>query len=157
LSYEELLQEAYDLGLDVREKPLIGYSGLIHRNRIAIRRSLANSREKASVLAEEIGHALTTVGDILDQTDVQNCKQEMRARRVGHELMISQADLLSAAKAGCRSAFEVAMFLNVTEQFLSEAIEDFKRKYGCAFVSDDFVVQYEPYLMIYSISEEDAQ
>ena len=36
--------------------------------------------EKASVLAEELGHYYTTVGNILDQEDAGNRKQEHKAR-----------------------------------------------------------------------------
>lgn len=36
--------------------------------------------EKSCVLAEEIGRRYTTIGDILDQNDMNNRKQELRAR-----------------------------------------------------------------------------
>ena len=51
--YEELLEEAKNSGLVVREKPLSGSDGRIFRNRIAISDRLRTSTEKACVLAEE--------------------------------------------------------------------------------------------------------
>ena len=65
--------------LIVKEKPLINNDGRIYKNRIAIRTDLTDI-EKSCVLAEELGHYYTTVGDILDQSDDGNRKQERRAR-----------------------------------------------------------------------------
>ena len=152
-TYEELLQQAYDMGFDVREKPIVGFSGLTYKNRIAIRKSLPTTKEKASILAEEIAHGLTTVGNILDQNNTCNRKQEQKARRIGHNLMIRQSDLVDAAKAGCRNSYEVSEFLDVTEEFLSEAIDDFRKQYGPATIYDDYLIVYEPYFMIVDVKE----
>ena len=78
--YEELLTEADGQDLIVREKDIPGYGGRICGNRIAIRKDIETETEKACVLAEELGHHYTTVGDIMDQTDTGNRKQELQAR-----------------------------------------------------------------------------
>ena len=80
MTYEELLILADSENLIVKEKDIPGYGGRIYKNRIAINRTLPTQTEKSCVLAEEIGHHCTTAGDILDQTDVMNQKQEYRAR-----------------------------------------------------------------------------
>ena len=77
--YEELLEEANSSGLIVREKALSGSDGLIYRNRIAISNRLKTSAEKACVLAEEIGHHHTAVGDIFDLQDIR--EYEARTKR----------------------------------------------------------------------------
>ena len=64
--YEDLLIEADMSNLIVKEKPLINNDGLISGNRIAIRKNIATTTEKACVLAEELGHHYTTTGNILD-------------------------------------------------------------------------------------------
>ena len=80
MTYEALLKEADSHQLIVKEKPLIRNNGLIIGNKIAIRKDIDTEIEKSCVLAEELGHYYTTVGDIMDQTDVSNRKQERRAR-----------------------------------------------------------------------------
>ena len=62
--YEALLDEANSKGLIVKEKPLQSSDGRIKGNRIAIRKDLKTSTEKACVLAEELGHYETTVRHI---------------------------------------------------------------------------------------------
>lgn len=53
--------------------------GLYADNIIWINKYLPTSVEKACILAEELGHHYTTAGDILDQNDIENCKQELKA------------------------------------------------------------------------------
>lgn len=79
MKYEKLLETSNKERLIVREKNLPGYKGRIYNNRIAIRRNMT-STEKGCVLAEELGHHYTTVGNILDQSAAMNRKQEYRAR-----------------------------------------------------------------------------
>lgn len=76
--YEELLEEANNSGLIVREKTLSGSDGLIYKNRIAISNRLKTSAEKACVLVEEIGHHHTAVGDIFNTQNIENMKQEQK-------------------------------------------------------------------------------
>jgi hypothetical protein len=80
MTYCELVQQAYDSGLIVKEMNLRGrFKGLCFGNRVAIEQSMGTN-EKKCILAEEIGHCYLTVGDILDQSKVENVKQERRAR-----------------------------------------------------------------------------
>ena len=68
MTYEELLNISETENLIVKEKNIPGYGGRIYKNRIAIHQGIDTSIEKACVLAEELGHYYTTVGDILDQS-----------------------------------------------------------------------------------------
>lgn len=74
MTYEELLKLSDAENLIVKEKNIPGYGGRIYKNRIAIHQGIDTSIEKACVLAEEIGHYHTAVGDITDQSDVENRK-----------------------------------------------------------------------------------
>jgi hypothetical protein len=100
--------------------------------------------EKACVLAEELGHHYTTVGNILDQSKVENRKQERRARLWAYRKMFDLVDLISAYKYGCRNRYEVAEYLGVTEQFLEEALIVYKEKYGPYTKLDKYMICFEP-------------
>ena len=54
--YEALLEFAYRMGFDVKERPLMARDGMIKGRRIAIREDLPEE-EKPQVLAHEISHA----------------------------------------------------------------------------------------------------
>lgn len=80
MTYEALLEYADTQNLIVREKYIPGYAGRIYDNRIAIHKDIKTQSEKACVLAEELGHYHTNYGDVLDQSDIRNRKQEYKAR-----------------------------------------------------------------------------
>lgn len=143
MNYENLLLESENQNLIVKEKDLPGYKGRIYKNRVAIRRSLSTT-EKACVLAEELGHHYTTVGNILDQSKAENRKQERRARLWAYKRAFDLVDLVSAYKHGCRNRYEIAEYLEVTEQFLQEALDTYKEKYGIYTKVDRYVVCFEP-------------
>lgn len=143
MNYEELLIEADKNGLITKEKPLQAYNGRIKGNKILIRKDM-NSTQKACVLAEELGHHYTTVGDILDQSITENRKQEHRARVWAYRNALGLSDLIEAYKHGCRNRYELAERLNVTETFLLGAIEDYKAQYGLFTRVDNYVVYFEP-------------
>ncbi len=144
--YEVLQEEAYREGLIVKEKPLQAHDGRIKDNRVAIRQDIPTSSKKACVLAEELGHHYTSTGNILDQSDVSNRKQELRARRWAHDQMIGLQGIIDAYEAGCRSRSEAAEFLGVTEEFLQEAVECYRDKYGTAKQIGRYVVYFVPEL-----------
>ena len=70
MDYESLLKESDTLGLIVKEKPLKFNDGRIKGCKIAIRKDIPTSIEKACVLSEELGHYYTSSGDILNQHDM---------------------------------------------------------------------------------------
>ena len=78
--------------------------------------------KKSCVLAEELGHYFTSAGNILDQTDTVNRRQEYRARLYGYNLQIGLRGIISAHTAGCRNLYEMADYLDITEEYLKEAL-----------------------------------
>ena len=142
-NYEKLKDEANKEGLDVKEKDLRANKGRIKGNRIAIKKDMTET-EKACILAEELGHYHTTVGDILDQSLAENRKQEHRARVWAYRNAIDLTDIISAYKRGCRNRYELAEHLGITETFLTGAIEDYKARYGLCTRVDNYVVYFEP-------------
>ena len=148
MTYEQLLTTADQNGLLVKEKTLVQHDGLLRGKRIAIRKDIETQAQKSCVLAEEIGHHCTSSGDILDQTDIMNRKQEYRARFYGYNLKIGLTGLIRAYEAGCRNFFEMAEFLDATEEFLEECIECYRNKYGICKRVDNYVVYFIPQLSV---------
>lgn len=125
-TYEKLLDEAYNNGLTVKEKPLQSGDGRIYNNRIAIRESIETTACKACVLAEELGHYYTSAGDILNQDNSNNRKQENIARRWAYEEILPVENILFAAQDGHTDIWDMAEYLEVDEAFLKDAL----RHYG---------------------------
>ena len=120
--YEQLLDEAYQGGLTVKEKPLQSGDGRILNDRIAIRETLPNSAVKACVLAEELGHYYTTAGDIIDQSDTENRKQENVARKWAYNKILPIENILFALQDGHTEIWDMAEYLDVDEAFLRDAL-----------------------------------
>jgi hypothetical protein len=148
MEYETILSLADSMKLDVREKPLLSNDGLTYGRRIAIRKSIPTSVEKACVLSEELAHTILSVGDITDYSDQNNWKQEMKARTAGYMLMVTPDGLISAYESGCRNRYEIASHLGVTEAYLEDAIERYRQKYGNYQRYGDYVILFEPCLGI---------
>ena len=148
MKYEALLIEADRDGLIVKEKPLKYNDGRIKGNRIAIRKDLATTKEKTCVLAEELGHYHTSVGNILDMSNSGNRKQERQARLWGYNKLIGLSGLIRAYEAGCQTGYEIAEYLEVTEDCLTECIEAYRSKYGAGIMIDNYYVMFIPHLAV---------
>ncbi len=146
-TYEYLLTEAESEKLIVKELPLRGYEGRIKGNRVAISQSLTDT-QKTCVLAEELGHHYTTVGNILDQSDGRNRKQEMRARLWAYDKKIGLHGIINAYEARRTNIDEMADFLDITPEFLRDAIKCYKSKYGLYVTLDNYIIYFEPNLSI---------
>ena len=151
LNYELLLKESDSAGLIVKEKPLKYNDGRIKGRRVAIRKDLKTTTEKGCILAEELGHYHTSTGDILNQNDVSNRKQELRARAWAYDKMIGLNGIISAYKHGCRTKYDIAQFLDVTEDFLSDALQYYKSKFGICTKIDNYIIYFEPTLGVFEL------
>lgn len=147
-SYEILLDEARNIGLVVKEKPLQSGDGRIKGNKIAIRHDIKTSRQKANVLAEELGHYYTSTGDIRDQSKLENRKQERQARLHGYNRLIGLVGIIHAFNAGCQNKYEIADFLDVTEEYLEECINCYRDKYGVYTTVDNYIIYFIPNLVV---------
>lgn len=151
MNYDSLLKTADDMQLDVREKPLLASDGRIYGNRIAIRKDIPTTTEKACVLAEEICHYELNVGNILDQTDPANRRQEQKARTEAYRRMIGLQGLVDAFRAGCRNRYEAADYLGVTEQFLEDAVTRFHQIHGARVFCGQYLICFEPSFAVISL------
>lgn len=148
MNYEALLDEAHQEGLIVKEKPLKYSNGRIRGKQIAIRKDIETSAEKTCVLAEELGHHHTSVGNILDMSNSQNRKQERQARLWGYNKLIGLAGIIRAFQAGCQNHHEIAELLDVTEEYLQECIDCYRDKYGICIEVDNYVIYFIPNLAV---------
>lgn len=153
MDYETLLTRACNEGLIVKEKPLKYNNGRIKGKRIAIRKDLETSAEKACVLAEELGHHYTSVGNILDQSNPENRKQERKARLWGYDRLIGLSGIIDAYRYGCQNRYEIADYLGVTEEFLQDCIDRYRSKYGICKQIDTYIVYFEPTLVVGEITD----
>lgn len=148
MTYEELLIQSDSKDIMIKEIPLIADDGRLCGNRIAIRQDIPTQTEKSCILAEELGHYHTTYGDILDQTDTGNRKQELRARMWAYDRQIGLLGIIRCFESGCQSQSEMAEFLDVTEDFLREALERYRQKYGICASVDQYIIYFEPSLAV---------
>lgn len=148
MNYEALLDEAHQEGLIVKEKPLKYNNGRIKGKRIAIRKDIETSIEKSCVLAEELGHHYTSVGNILDISDSGNRKQERQARLWGYNKLIGLTGIIKAFCSGCQSRHEIAELLDVTEEYLQECIDCYRDKYGESVEVDNYTIYFIPNLAV---------
>lgn len=149
MSYDDLLIEADTSGLKVKEVMLRSGDGRIKGKRIAIRKDIPTLAQKADVLAEELGHYHTTAGRIIEQDSVDSCKQERRARLWAYNKRIGLSGIIAAYKAHCQNRFETAEYLNISEEFLDEALDCYREIYGAGRMVDNYFVQFEPNLQVY--------
>lgn len=143
MTYEELLIEADANNLTVKEKPLPISKGRIKGNRIAIRKDMTET-EKACVLAEELGHHYTAVGDIIDQSSVENRKQEMRGRILAYNKLVGLRGIVDAHLHHCQNLSDTAEYLEVTEEFLNDSLTYYTNKYGVCTQVDNYVIFFQP-------------
>lgn len=144
MTYEKLLIDADKQKIIVKELDLKTRKGRCCGNKIAIDKKITNEKEKACILAEELGHYHLTVGNISDQSKIENIKQELIARRWSYTKLVGLIDIINAHKKGVRDRFEMAEELGVTDEFLNEAIDYYKSKYGQYYIIDRYMIRFIP-------------
>lgn len=154
MKYEELLNEIEENNLQIYEYQMLdGIRGLCIGGSIVLNKALEGEREKSCILAEELGHYKTTVGDITG-SGASERKQELKARAYAYDRLIGIDGLVRTWKAGCRSVEETAEYLGVTEDFLLAALEYYTGKYGGRGIEyDDCKIEFEPKLKVKYIND----
>lgn len=149
-TYEDLLSEADSNNLIAKEKPLRANKGRIKGNRIAINGKMTEI-EKKCIMAEELGHYYTGTGNIVDQSSTSNRKQELYGRVHAYNRLIGLMGIIDTYHNHCQSLSESAEYLDVTEEFLSDAISYYKNKYGISVTVDNYVIYFEPTLGVFEL------
>lgn len=118
--------------------------GLYSNNTIAINKLIPTIIEKVCVLSEELGHHYKTSGNILDQTKIENRQQENRTRSWAYEKLVLLQSIIRAHKQGIKNRFELADYLDVTEDFLESAINRYIEKYWTHLTVGTYTLVFEP-------------
>lgn len=100
-------------------------------------------------LAEEIGHHETSHGNILNYYNkaynVESARQELRARRFGHKLLLPLEKLIKCYERGLwGDIYEMCLHLEIDRVHFNEAIEDYKAKFGLYVRYSGYLIQFEP-------------
>lgn len=102
-------------------------------------------------MAEEVGHYETTVGDILNQRIAENRKQEFQARMYAYNKLIGLQGIIDCYEYGCNNVHEMAEYLEVTERFVIDALEAYEKKYGIQTKFEDYIIRFNPNLVVMKI------
>ena len=148
-TYECLQDEACEDGIEVVDYTFESdrIKGLYCDGVVAIRENMTIP-EKTCALSEELGHHETSVGNIIDMASAAKRKQERQARLWAYNKQIGLIGLVRAFEHGCQNRFEIAEYLEVTEEFLEECIECYRNKYGICKRVDNYVVYFIPQLSV---------
>lgn len=145
-TFEQLEEQACKDGIDIIERRFNSerIKGLYCDGNVALNEELETSIEKACTLAEELGHHHTSVGNILDMDLTANRKQERQARLWAYNKLIGLSGIIEAFEHGCQSRYEMAEYLEVTEEFLEECVECYRNKYGVGTTLDNYYIMFIP-------------
>jgi Zn-dependent peptidase ImmA (M78 family) len=140
-----LIQLAEKENIEIIEIPMVGnIKGLYADQVIAINKNIETTIEKECILAEELGHHFTSSGDILDQSKMENRKQELKAKRWAVSRLIVVEDFIRAFEARVHNREELAEFLGVTEEFIETAIKHFQNIYGKSHTIENYKIYFDP-------------
>lgn len=145
-SYEELVEEIENDGIEVLEFDFTckDLHGLYSDGRVAINKNLPTN-EKILTLYEEWGHAKTNYGNILDQSKLNNRKQELAARRWAHEKFMPVDKFIELIiEHRPADIWELLEIMNVPYSYLSELIQYYQQKHGLYKEFDGGCIWFDP-------------
>ena len=148
MKYELLLQEAASDNIYIIENANFksDADALINGDVIGISKNVKSFSERTCVLAEELGHYYTTVGNILNQSNENNRKQEAKARLWAYNEVLGLDGIVWAYHKGCCNLHEMAEELEVSERFLADMLERYSSKYGTRVKYGNYVIEFVPTL-----------
>lgn len=141
--YENLMVAYDDLLINDSNALPEDYEGFYSDGAVLVDKFLTKTR-KLEILSEEIAHHLITYGDIRDQTKMLNRKFELKARRLGSELVISLDGLIDAFHHGAKNLYEMSQYFEVSEKYILNALNHYKMKYGLDVYHNGYVIKFEP-------------
>ncbi|MDK8645795.1 ImmA/IrrE family metallo-endopeptidase [Staphylococcus condimenti] len=141
--YENLISKYNHLTITETDMLPSFQSGMCFNDQIYIN-SNRSEAVKLETLAEEIAHHKLTYGDITDQSKFNNRKFEGYARRYAMEQIISLQGIIDAFKSDCHNLYELASFFEVSNNYVLDAIENYKSKFGLSTYYKGYVIKFEP-------------
>ena len=144
--YEQLVDTVCADGIEVIEFDFSSdrIHGLYSDGCVAINKRLS-SDEKLVTLYEEWGHAKTNYGNILDQSKLNNRKQEATARRWAHEKFMPIERFINLIiEHRPADTWELLEILDVPMSYLTELIHYYINKYGLYKEFDGGCIWFNP-------------
>ena len=157
--YEKLLDEAKGHGITVIERypfesPRI--RGLCCDGTIAISEQIETNAERTVVLCEELAHALTSYGNILEDKQM-----ERRTRERSFDRLIGIKGLLLAYLEGCREPWEFADRFGVPHEFFDAAMQSYRARFGTmkevTVHGKRYLLTFEPYFSVQTHGESHTE
>ncbi|WP_088815676.1 MULTISPECIES: hypothetical protein [Listeria] len=147
--YENLLRQYKHI--PVVECELYENTGLLgaYRNGHVLLDKHQQTNSKKVVVYEEFMHHEATTGIILDENRIENKKQENYTRQLTYKHFLGWETIIYCWNMGFTYYHEVAEFLNITEEFIIEAIEFYKSKYGTMYKHKDYYIFLGSVIEIY--------
>lgn len=144
--YEQLVDEVENDGIEVFEFDFScnELHGLYSDGCVAINKNLP-SDEKLVTLYEEWGHAKMNCGNILDQSKLNNRKQELAARRWAHEKFMPVERFINLIiEHRPADTWELLEIMNVPYPYLCDLIDYYQQKYGPYKEFDNGCIWFQP-------------
>lgn len=140
--YENMVIENSEIPID-DGKALGNFEGFYDNGVILINKNLSETR-KAEVLYEELAHHKLTYGNILDLSQFNNRKFENYARRHGYISAVPLREIVEAHNYGVQNLYELSEYLQLSEEYILEAIEIYKKIYGIGTHYGECSITFEP-------------
>ncbi|HBK5995795.1 TPA: ImmA/IrrE family metallo-endopeptidase, partial [Staphylococcus pseudintermedius] len=137
--YEELLKQNDNISIIETNRLPEFQSGFYMDGKIFIKENISDYK-KHEVLAEELAHREITYGNILDQSSMLNRKFELKARRLANESVITLQGLINAFNYGVQNMYELALYFEVTKDFVQDTIQHYKQKYGLRTYFNNYII-----------------
>lgn len=142
-AYEELLEYAVNEGITVIDFELGDKTKGLYCDGIAFINKNCCTAEKFCTLAEELGHHYTATSNIICLDTLEKRKQEQLGRRRGYETILSLERILDAIIEGYDNLADLAEQLEVTPEYLQEALVYYGQKHGTS-------IDYHEHRVIFS-------
>lgn len=150
---EEIENEASNQNIEIKRTSLplkisaIYYDNGISKPLIALNNLLRTTSEQCCVIAEELGHYHTSYGNLLTDPEVDNTiirQQETRAKRWAVKKLVTIKNIIKAYEAGAANFYEMAEYLDVTEEFLRNAFKAYNQMYGKYKKRGNYIIYFDP-------------
>lgn len=142
--FEKLLTKIPDVSISYDNFMPKGLAGLYEPNKIRLNPK-NDYYKNVSVLAEEIGHYYTSHGVITDYSNIDNMKQEHKARRYAVKLVMPLEKLIECFEENIwGDEYEICSHLEITPDFFQFAVEDYKKQFGAYVKYGKYLIRFEP-------------
>ena len=157
--YEALVDHAESRGIQVIEFDFTSeLKGLCIGNYIGIKKDLPDD-EKLVTLYEELAHAQTSFGNILDQRNPNNRKQEQIARRRAHDEFMpvdkfariivahrpeNKWQMLYALMGQELCVADLAELIGAPQAYIDQLLAHYQQKYGLYTEFDGGSIWFDP-------------